>query len=133
MTQKISVEIVDDIDGSPATQTVPFGLDGVNYEIDLSDANAGVLRAELEPYVAAGRRTGGHKVRVATGQPTTATPADRDRNLAIRAWAKGNGYELSDRGRIPSEVIARYNEAQTKPSEPARRRAPRKKIAAIKK
>ncbi|HEY3480102.1 MAG TPA: Lsr2 family protein, partial [Streptomyces sp.] len=71
MAQKVLVEILDDIDGSTAAQTVQFGLDGVTYEIDLSDENATALRDELARFIGAGRRIGGRKVRVATGQSTT--------------------------------------------------------------
>ena len=136
MAQKVLVEILDDIDGSTAAQTVQFGLDGVTYEIDLSDENAGALRDELARYIAAGRRIGGRKVRVATGQSTTTSTTDRERNQQIRAWANSNGYEVSERGRLSSEVIAAYEQAQVEEAEaPAapRKRAPRKKVAAAKK
>lgn len=136
MAQKVLVEMLDDIDGGPATQTVPFGLDGVDYEIDLSDDNAAALRAELAQYVAAGRRTGGRKVRVAAGPSAAPAPADRERSRAIRAWATENGYQISERGRIPSDVVAAYEQAElqaAKPAAQARKRAPRKKVAAAKK
>jgi hypothetical protein len=134
MAQKVLVEMLDDIDGTPAAHTVPFSLDGVTYEIDLSDENAAALREELARYIAAGRRTGGRKVRVATGQPTTSS-TDRERNQQIRAWANANGYEVSERGRLSSEVISAYESAQAAAAEaPApRKRAPRKKVAAAKK
>jgi hypothetical protein len=136
VAQKVLVEILDDIDGSTAAQTVQFGLDGVTYEIDLSDENATALRDELARYIGAGRRIGGRKVRVATGQSTTTTSSDRERNQQIRAWANANGYEVSERGRLSSEVIAAYEQAQVEEAEtPAapRKRAPRKKVAAAKK
>ena len=133
MAQKVLVEMLDDIDGTPATQTVPFGLDGIPYEIDLSDTNAAALRDELARYIAAARRVGGRKIRVATGQSTTATPADRERNRAIRAWAAENCYEISERGRLSSEVVAAYEAAQATPVEAPRKRAPRKKVAAARK
>ncbi|MET7989649.1 MULTISPECIES: Lsr2 family protein [unclassified Amycolatopsis] len=136
MAQKVLVEMLDDIDGSPATQTVPFGLDGVSYEIDLSDDNAAALRDELARYIGVGRKTGGRKVRVAAGQPTAATPADRERSRTIRAWANENGYQISERGRIPSDVVSAYEQAEleaAKPSAPARKRPARKKVAAAKK
>src|SRR3954454_8854664 len=102
MVQKVLVEILDDIDGSPATHTIPFSLDGVNYEIDLSDDNVAALRDELGHYIAAARRTGGRKVRVTTGRATPSSPVDRERNRAIRRWANENGYEIADRGRLSS-------------------------------
>ena len=136
MAQKVRVEILDDIDGTTAAQTVQFGLDGVTYEIDLSDENAAALRDELARFIAAGRRVGGRKVRVATGQSTTTSTSDRERNQQIRAWANANGYEVSERGRLSSEVIAAFEAAQVAEAEaPAapRKRAPRKKVAAAKK
>jgi Lsr2 len=136
VAQKVLVEILDDIDGSSAAQTVQFGLDGVTYEIDLSDGNASALRDELARYIAAGRRIGGRKVRVATGQSTTTSTTDRERNQQIRAWANENGYEVSERGRLSSEVIAAFEQAQVAEAEaPAapRKRAPRKKVAAARK
>jgi len=135
MAQKVLVEMLDDIDGTPAAHTVPFALDGITYEIDLSDDNAAALRDELARYIGAARRTGGRKVRVATGQSTAPTASDRERNQQIRAWANANGYEVSERGRLSSEVIAAYEQAQIAEAEPKapRKRAPRKKVAAAKK
>ncbi|MFI9450079.1 nucleoid-associated protein Lsr2 [Amycolatopsis sp. WAC 01375] len=138
MAQKVSVQIVDDIDGGEATQTVPFALDGVTYEIDLSDDNAGALREELERFIDASRRVGGRKVKVATGQSTVAggaaKPTDRERNQQVRAWASANGYAIAERGRIPNEIYEAFDNAESAPAEPVaeeapvkRKRAPRKK------
>lgn len=148
MAQKVSVEIVDDIDGGEATQTVPFGIDGVRYEIDLSDENAEALREVLERYTVAGTRTGGRKLRVAAGQPTepgsgrATGPADRERNQQVRAWAVVNGYAVAERGRIPAEIYEAFENAaqansqaedpepvEETPAKPVRKRAPRKKKA----
>ncbi|ADJ49010.1 lysyl tRNA synthetase-like protein [Amycolatopsis mediterranei S699] len=134
MAQKVLVEILDDIDGSAAAQTVQFGLDGVTYEIDLSDDNATALRDELARFIGAGRRIGGRRVRVATGQSTATTASDRQRNQEIRAWANANGYEVSERGRLSSEVVSAYEQAQVAeaatPAPTPRKRSPRKKTAA---
>lgn len=144
MAQKISVEVVDDLDGGVATQTVPFGLDGVSYEIDLSDENAKALRDGFARYVEAGQRTGGRRVRVAAGQSTTSgsthtsSAADRERTQQVRAWAQANGFEVSDRGRISNDVYAAFDagEPASAPEvvdeaspKPARKRATRKKSA----
>jgi uncharacterized Ntn-hydrolase superfamily protein len=98
MAQKVVVQIVDDLDGATANQTVPFALDGVSYEIDLSDGNAEALREELVRYVEAGKRVGGRRVKVAAGQATVAgavdgvkRSTDRERNQRVRAWAGENG------------------------------------------
>jgi hypothetical protein len=113
MVQKVLVEILDDIDGSVASETVPFSLDGVSYEIDLSKGNAAALREELAAYVASGRRTGGRKTRSSIGRTRSVSAVDgRDRSRAIRAWAEEHGYEVADRGRISSEVIAAFDEVQ---------------------
>lgn len=143
MAQKVLVEMVDDIDGGVANQTVPFSLDGVSYEIDLSDANAAALRDELGRYVAAGRRVGGRKVRLAAGESTRAkqpgtAAEDRERSRQIREWANNNGYAVSERGRLSAEVIEAFDANNGQPivvEEPAplaRKRAPRKKVAAAK-
>ncbi len=92
MAQQVRVDLVDDIDGSEATQTVPFALDGATYEIDLSDDNAARLRDELAAFIAAGRRTGGRKTR-STAPNTNGTTAtsDREHARAVRSWARDNG------------------------------------------
>ncbi len=135
MAQRVHVEMVDDLDGSEASQTVPFSLDGVTYEIDLSEDNASALRDELSRYVAAARRIGGRKVRLATGQSLSGSAGsgtDRERNRQIREWAQANGYEVAERGRLSSEIIAGFEADQAAAAEPAeakpaRKRATRKK------
>ncbi|WP_329072571.1 histone-like nucleoid-structuring protein Lsr2 [Amycolatopsis sp. NBC_01480] len=113
MAQKVRVDLVDDIDGSDAAQTVPFTLDGVTYEIDLSDDNAARLRDEFAPFVAAGRRTGGRKTRSTTPSTNgTKVATNREHTRAVRAWARENGWPISDRGRIPAEVLTAYDTAQ---------------------
>jgi hypothetical protein len=105
MAQRVHIVLEDDIDGGDATETVLFGLDGVNYEIDLSDKNATKLRDSMGKYVASARRTtprarrGGRR---SSSGPTTAQ---------VRDWARSNGYEVSDRGRISSEIRAAYESA----------------------
>jgi hypothetical protein len=103
MAQRISVEMIDDVNGKPADETVTFGLDGVTYEIDLTKKNSTELRAAIEPYLTAGRRVGGRRGRPAT----TKVDVDVD-NRAVRAWAESNGYEVSGRGRISREIIEKY-------------------------
>lgn len=112
MAKKVTIEISD---GTRADQTVPFGLDGVSYEIDLSNANANTLRAALTPFVSAARRTGGRRIKVAVGQTTDnikVEPQATDEYTAahaIRSWARDHGYEVSNRGRIPASVVDAYN------------------------
>ncbi|RRO15761.1 Lsr2 family protein [Saccharopolyspora rhizosphaerae] len=114
MAQKVTVQLVDDVDGSQADSTVEFALDGVNYQIDLSADNAAKLRDALASYVANARKTGGRK-RSGTkaGKSSSApTQADRERNQAIREWAREQGMQVSDRGRIPAEVVEAYDNAR---------------------
>jgi hypothetical protein len=113
MAQKVTVSLVDDLDGSEAEETVEFGLDGAFYEIDLSEDNAERLRDALSEYVEHARRSGGRKrsggrVAVAGRAPRTAS-ADREQNQAMREWARKQGMNISDRGRIPKEVAEAYN------------------------
>lgn len=101
MAQKVQIQIVDDLDGSDAAETVSFALDGVAYEIDLSLKNAAVLRDSLAPFIAAGRRVAGRR----STRLAVASSAD---NAAMRAWAKSAGYQISDRGRVSAEIRAAY-------------------------
>jgi hypothetical protein len=114
MAQKVVVELVDDLDGTASADisTVTFGLDGAQYEIDLNADNADRLRDALASYVASARRTGG---RIKRGIPSTApaapTSADREQTRAIRDWARKNGFDLGDRGRIPGHVVTAFDDA----------------------
>jgi len=107
MSRNVSVVVTDDLDGSSGAKTVNFGLDGVAYEIDLSEGNRAKLGTALEPFIHAGRRVQrGSRSRNGTRRP--APSADR---AAIRAWAKEAGLQVSERGRISSEVMSRYEAA----------------------
>ncbi|PJE96291.1 hypothetical protein CUT44_17300 [Streptomyces carminius] len=108
MAQKVQVLLVDDIDGGEADETVTFALDGKTYEIDLTTANADKLRGLLEPYVKSGRRTGG---RTARGKARAAGGGGSQDTARIRAWAKENGYEVNDRGRVPANIREAYEKA----------------------
>jgi hypothetical protein len=106
------VVLEDDLDGGKADETVKFALDGVQYEIDLSDKNAQKLRTAFADFVAHGRRVGRGGVVVGGRAATRArggAAADREQNKAIRAWAKRKGRNISDRGRIPQEIVDEYN------------------------
>jgi hypothetical protein len=110
MAQKVQVILTDDLDGSEADETVTFALDGVSYEIDLSEANAEALREALAAYAHAARRTGGRSTRRASvAKPR---PADERVDLSeLRAWARDNGFQVSDRGRVSGEVRTAYEAA----------------------
>jgi len=111
MAKKVTVSLVDDLDGkSAADETVFFGLDGISYEIDLSARNAKKLRGAYQPFIDAGRRVGGRRRRAA-GASRVST--DRARAAAIRQWARENGYQVASRGRIPAELVDAYDAART--------------------
>jgi Lsr2 len=105
MASKTTVELLDDVNGKPAAETISFGLDGDLFEIDLSEKNAKALRKAYESWVGSARRVSGRKVRA-----TTQVATDVD-TRAVRAWASSNGFDISSRGRIPGEIIEKYRAA----------------------
>lgn len=107
MVQRTQVILEDDIEGGPAEETVTFGLDGVTYEIDLNESNASALRDAMSAYVGAGRRSGGRR----STRNSSSTSSKGSRSSEIREWARANGYEVSDRGRINAEVTEAYEKA----------------------
>ena len=119
MAQKVQVLLVDDIDQGEAAETVTFALDGVTYEIDLSEEHASALREAFAPWVGHARRVGG---RGAAGKRTSApkqaakAPAGggegggRDTG-EVRTWARENGYTVSHRGRISAEILQAFDDA----------------------
>jgi len=115
MAQRTTVMLVDDLDGSDADESLEFGLDGVSYEIDLTDVHAAALRNALAPYVAHARRTGRVPAtparRRASSAPTSSSAAagGREQNQAIRDWAARHGHPLSTRGRIPAAVSEAFH------------------------
>jgi hypothetical protein len=110
VAQKVQVLLVDDLDGGEADETVTFALDGKTYEIDLTTANAEKLRGLLDPYTKGGRRTGGRATAARAKGRGGATAANPDTAL-IRAWAKDNGWNVNDRGRVPAEIREAYEKA----------------------
>jgi Lsr2 len=109
VAQKTVVTFEDDLDGSEAEGTVTFAFNSVQYEIDLSKKNADKLAKAFEPYVAGGRKV---SVRTAgrSSRGASSSPRKQDQS-AVREWARGEGLKVSDRGRIPAEVLARYEAA----------------------
>jgi len=116
MAKQVITLLTDDLDGDEADRTVEFGLDGVNYTIDLSEKNVGKLRKALDPYMAAAARigrSGGESRRTSyRAGSAVGTRGSRDQNQTIREWAAKNGHELSSRGRIPRAVVEAYRGAQ---------------------
>jgi hypothetical protein len=110
VAQKTVVELLDDIDGELADETVTFSLEGVSYEIDLSAKNADTLRKSLRPYVDQARKArAGSAGRARRGGHGTRPASSRERSAAIRAWAKEHGIQVNDRGRIPAQVVDAYD------------------------
>jgi hypothetical protein len=114
MARKVQVLLVDDVDGGTADETVSFGLDGANFDIDLSAENATALRDALAGYVGVARKLGRASAPKASKAPVGTKPtvtADRAQNQAIRDWAKRQGLQVNERGRIPAEIVAKYHAA----------------------
>ena len=124
MAQKVQVLLVDDIDGGTAEETVTFALDGVSYEIDLTAEHAAELRESFSRWVGHGRKVGsgsgsgsgrgsGRQNRAAAGGGASRRSASSSSGdaTAIREWARENGHEVSERGRISAEVRKAYDAA----------------------
>jgi hypothetical protein len=112
MAQRVVTLLTDDIDGDEAAETVRFGVDGTEFEIDLNEENASAFREALRPYVQKGRRSGGR----ATASPgrraaATNTKTDPAQLKAIRGWAKDQNLKVSDRGRISADILSAYEAA----------------------
>ena len=114
MARKVLVRLVDDLDGLPSEDvaTVTFSLDGVDYQIDLNESNASKLREGLADFVTAARRTGG---RIKRGAGASARAAGHANDgPAIREWAREQGHQLAERGRIPSHIVDAFHAATGK-------------------
>jgi hypothetical protein len=111
MAQKVQTLLIDDLDGGEAEGTVRFGIDGTDYEIDLSAKHAEALRKALAPYLGAARRAPGSAAR-RPGRPgrRAASVAAPD-PTTVREWAKSQGIEVKDRGRVPAELVAKFRAA----------------------
>lgn len=110
MAQKVTVHMVDDFDGGEAVETVRFGLDNVNYEVDLSEENAALLRDAIAPWIKAGRRdTTTRKPRRA--YRSTGSPMEGLDGNAVRSWAREHGHTVSDRGRVAAQIVDEYRQA----------------------
>jgi hypothetical protein len=105
VAQRTQVLYVDDIDGSAADGTVRFGLGGTDYEIDLSKKHADQFEKALSPFIAAARKV------PTTRRPARGSRAARHDQSDVRAWARAQGIKISDRGRIPADILAKYHDA----------------------
>ncbi|GGC93682.1 Lsr2 family protein [Tersicoccus solisilvae] len=110
MAQKVKIILVDDLDGGTADETVRFGLDGANYEMDLSTDNAEQLRDALKPFVSKARRSGSRSSSARSTRSGGGSGRNQD-TARIREWARENGYTVSDRGRVHSDIQEAYRKA----------------------
>jgi hypothetical protein len=111
MAQKVQTLLIDDLDGGEADDTVRFGLDGTEYEIDLSAKHAEALRKALAPYLGAARRASGSAARRPGRNGRRAASAAGPDATAVREWAKSQGIEVKDRGRVPAELVVKFQAA----------------------
>ena len=108
MARTTVVTVVDDIDGSDGAETVTFSFDGQSYEVDLSTKNRDKLQKALQPFIDSGRRAGRQS---AARSARTRTTAPRNNSSTIRSWAAEQGLTVSERGRIPASIVAKYEAA----------------------
>lgn len=109
MAQRVNVVLVDDIDGTDAAETISFAMDGVDYEIDLSEKHAADLRDAVSIYVGHARRTGGRRKGRGRSSSNSGGSGGSGASAAdIRAWARENGWEVPERGRVSAEVREAY-------------------------
>jgi hypothetical protein len=109
VAQRTEIVFTDDLDGGPADETVRFGIDGTQYEIDLSKPHAGELRSALEPFIASARRV----TAAGGGSRRASRPAARrgPNPSDVRAWARSEGIEVKDKGRVPAELVVKFQTA----------------------
>ena len=115
MAQKITTLFIDDIDGGAAQGTVRFALDGTDYEIDLNEKHSEELRSALGKYVTHARKVGGTARRAGRVAGRAGRGGNSAQNTTeIRNWARENGIDIKDRGRVPGDVVAKYQAATSK-------------------
>jgi len=115
MAQRTVVQLTDDLDGKAIPdgkgETIRFSLDRTDYEIDLADKNAKALRDTFAKYVSAARRTGASTHSTGRGRGRRAGTARDYDPKAVRAWAESQGIQVSQRGRVPADLVARFQAA----------------------
>ena len=116
MAQRTIVQLTDDLDGKPIPEgkgeTVRFSVDRTDYEIDLAAKNATALRNDLAKYISAARRTSGGQRSIGRGRSRGGSGAGRDHDpKAVRAWAESQGIQVSQRGRVPADLVAKFQAA----------------------
>jgi hypothetical protein len=122
MARKVEVRLIDDLDSGPADESITFGLDGTDYEIDLSSKHAKELRGALERYISAAKRVSRGRVSSGSVRVRRSSRADREQNQAIREWAIRKGLEVAPRGRIAQSVLEQYQAEAARGAGGGRRR-----------
>jgi hypothetical protein len=122
MARKVEVRLIDDLDSTPADESITFGLDGTDYEIDLSSKHAKELRGALERYISAAKRVGRGRGPAGVRSGRRSSRADREQNQAIREWAQRKGLEIAPRGRIAQAVLEQYQAEAARGAGGGRRR-----------
>lgn len=111
MAQKVEVRLISDVSGSDADETISFALDGSQYELDVTSKEADKFRGLFQDYIAVGRKVGGGRGKKASTRASSGSGRSKEELAEIRAWAQQNGHEVSERGRIKSEVLEAYDAA----------------------
>jgi len=114
MARKVEVRLIDDLDSTPADESITFGLDGTDYEIDLSSRHAKELRSALEKYISVAKRVGRGRSASVVRVGRRSSRADREQNQAIREWAQRKGLAVAPRGRISQAVLEQYQAEATR-------------------
>lgn len=109
MAQKVEVKLISDLSGTDADETVSFTLDGVSYELDATSKEADKFRGLFQDYIAVARKVGGRKARGTGGGNKSGR--SKEELASIREWAKQNGHEVSERGRIKADILEAYDAA----------------------
>jgi hypothetical protein len=111
MEEKKTVELVDDLDGTTADETVEFGIDGQLYSIDLSSANAEALRRTVKQWADRGRRVAApRRIHLARVDPWRKQVSGQER-VQIREWCNANGFSVGSRGPLPFEAVDAFRNA----------------------
>lgn len=110
-----TTELIDDIDGSPATTTIEFGVGSKSYIIDLSEANAAAFNEALAPYIEHARRAPANTRK--SRSSSAAARAKREKTAQIRAWATANGHTIAKRGQLSQDIVAAYEAAHATPAQ----------------
>lgn len=112
VAREFNVVVTDDLNGAPGAEPRHFGVNGQEYEIDLIDENWNEVLDTLKPYIAAARPVKTGKAAGKRGRRPAASKAEKDENRAARQWAREQGLDVSDRGRIPGHILDKFRASE---------------------